>query len=109
MIVAIIVFLILSWTFFENKLIGKLIIIPFLIMVFSIFLNYLFLLLDKERIAEIFKYVFKASFFLYWFGFLIIADYISIRDNNYILLIFSSLFWIVGIIMVRNLIFSKKK
>ncbi len=108
-IVSVIVFLLLIWAFFKNQLIGKIIIIPFLICSVAIFGEKLFLILNKKKISNVFKSIFRIVFFLYWFGFLIFFDYICLRDNSYIFLLFSLLFWFVGFKVAYNSLINKKK
>ena len=95
-------FLILLWAFFENKFVVKIIITPFLICSIAIFFENLFLLLNKKKISNIFKYIFRISFFVYIIGFLIYATYYSIINKSYSLLI------IVGIFILGVIPFFKK-
>ena len=48
-VVSIIVILILTWAFFKNQIIGKIIISPFLICSIAVFFENLFMLLNKEK------------------------------------------------------------
>ncbi|MBR6789949.1 MAG: hypothetical protein IKM31_03660, partial [Oscillospiraceae bacterium] len=41
-----------------------------------------------DRLALACDRAFKIGFFLFWFGFLIVGDYILIRDRNYVMLLF---------------------
>ena len=94
---------ILTWAFFKNQLVVKIIISPFLICAIAIGLENIFLLLNKNKIANIFKNIFRISFFIYIIGFLIYATYYAISNKSYLLLIIISIF-IIGIIN-----FFKKK
>ena len=58
---------------------------------------------NKNKIANIFKNIFRISFFIYIIGFLIYATYYAISNKSYLLLIIISIF-IIGIIN-----FFKKK
>ncbi len=107
-IASIIVFSVLIWAFFKNKFIGKIIISPFLICSFAIFGENLFLLLNKKKISNIFKYIFRFSFFTYVFGFLIYAIYYAISNQMYQLFIIIGIFTI-GFIHCFKIAFFKRK
>ncbi len=78
----------------------KIIFVPFLFCSFTSAGKYLGVILNKIRAAEIFDKLFKVSFFVFWFGFLIFAAFISIRDKNYSMLIFTLPFFAAGIYFV---------
>ena len=107
-VVSVIATTVLIWASFKNNFLIKILISPFLICSIAVFFENLFLLLNKEKLANSFRYIYRASFFLFWFGFLIIYDFICIRDGNYILLLLSLIFWFIGIKSVRKIIFNKK-
>lgn len=54
---------------------------------------------------NLFDRIYTIIFFLFWFGFLIFAAYICVRDENYGMLAYSGLFWIVGIIFAKKKLF----
>ncbi len=95
MIVSLIVFLFLIGVIFKNQLMGKIIISPFLVCSFAVFGENLFLLLNKEKISIIFKYIFRISFFTYVFGFLIYTTYYALANKTYWLLLIVALFVLV--------------
>ena len=101
MLVSIMVFIILTWAFFKNQMLGKIIIGPFLICSIAIFFENLFILLKREKIANVFKYIFRICFFIYVFGLLIYATYYAIINKTY------SLFIIIGIFLVGIVHFFK--
>ncbi len=80
----------------------KIIFVPFLICSLSISGKSLGLIFNKEKIITLFDKLFKGGFFLFWFGFLIVACYMSIKDKNYSLIVFSLPFWLVGIYFVKK-------
>ena len=57
---------------------------------------------------NLFHKIFTIIFFAFWFGFLIFAAYICLRDKNYGMLLYSGLFWIIGIIFARKKLFNSK-
>lgn len=57
---------------------------------------------------NLFHKIFTIIFFLFWFGFLIFAAYICIRDENYGMLLYSGLFWIAGIIFAKKKLFPNQ-
>ena len=107
-IVSIMASFVLIGAFFKNQLVGKIIISPFLICSIAIFFENLFLLFDKKKISNIFKYIFRVSFFVYIFGFLIYAIYYAILNKIYSLFIIIGIF-IIGTIHFFKVAFFKKK
>lgn len=65
-------------------------------------------LLGKSKLSELFGKIFAISFFLFWFGFLVVAAYICLRDKQYGLLLYSIIFWIVGIVFAKNRFWGNK-
>lgn len=100
-IISIITLVILTWAFFNNKFFGRIIISPFLICSLAILGENIFLLLKKNKIAYIFKFIFRISLFIYIGAFLIYTIYYAIQTKNY------SLFIIVGIFIVGIIHFLK--
>lgn len=97
------------WAFFQNKLFEKVIISPFIICSIAIFFENIFLLLNKEKVANIFKYIFRISFFIYMYGFLGYAFYYSITNKSYEFIILIAIFLIFSIYFVRKTFFIKNK
>ena len=108
-IVSLMVFLLLSWAFFKNQLLARVAIIPFLVCSMAIFWENIFYLLQKDKIANIFKFIFRISFFVYFFGFLIFAIYYSLTNKSYSLLIIIGIFLFWGIRMFKGYFFKNKK
>ena len=53
---------------------------------------------EKLNIADkIFSKLYIVGFLLFWFGFLIVFDYIAITQGQMSMLAFSLVFWTVGI------------
>lgn len=86
----------------------KIIFVPFLICSISMAGKNIALLLNKEKYAALFSKLFVAGFLLFWFGFLIVAFYISVRDKNYKMIVFSLPFWLIGIILIKNKLLKKR-
>ena len=97
------------WAFFQNNLFAKVIISPFIICSISIFAESIFLLLNNEKISNIFKYIFRISFFTYMFGFLSYAFYYSIVNKSYDLIIVILIFLIFGTYFFKKAFFTKNK
>ena len=87
----------------------KIIFIPFLICSLSMVGKSIARIMNKEKMEFIFGKMFTLGFLLFFIGFLIFAGYVSIRDKNYSLLIFSIPFWIVGIFLIKNRLLNKKE
>ena len=97
-ITAIIVVIILTYFLFNSSnLTTKIIIIPFLTFSLAFFLKNIFLISGKRNIAKIMKKIYVISFFVYYFGFLIYWDYITITNKDYMSFLFSLLAWFGGI------------
>jgi len=86
----------------------KIIFVPFLISSISMAGKSIARLLKKERLEFICGKLFVLGFLLFFIGFLIVAGYVSLRDKNYSLLIFSIPFWLVGIFLIKNKLLNKK-
>ena len=100
-IVSAMAFCVLIWAFFENKLVVKIIISPFLVCSIAIFFENLFILLNNKKVSDIFKYIFRVSFFIYFFGFLAFSTYYAITNKSY------GLFLIIGIFVIAAIYFFK--
>ena len=63
----------------------------------------------NKFISSIFSKLFAMGFFIFWFGFLIFAAYICLRDENYVMLLYSGIFWIAGILFAKRKFFHNKQ
>ncbi len=95
------------WAFFQNKLFAKVIISPFIICSIAMFFENIFLLLNKEKTANIFKYIFRISFFAYVFGFLAYIVYYAFAHKSYSFLIGLAIFLPFVIHFFRKSFFNK--
>lgn len=77
-------------------------IIPFLLAGISLLLQAIMFLLGKEKLVNFFGKLYNASFFVFWFGFLILFDVITLKQKDFLLFSFSLIFWVVGIILFIN-------
>lgn len=107
LIISVIAVLLLLY-FMINTTSTKLVFIPFLICSLSMIGKSVAQIFGREKVAEIFQRLFVIGFLLFFMGFLLVVCYISIRDKNYSMLIFSIPFWIVGIILFRNKLLNRK-
>lgn len=82
----------LSRAFFQNGWSARIIITPFLICSFAIMMEKFFLLLNKIKLSNIFKYIFRVSFFVYVFGFLSYMIYYAMVNKSYSILIVVAVF-----------------
>ena len=101
--ISLIAFLILSWAFWQNEFLIKIVISPFLICSIAIFFEYLFLFFNKKKISTIFQYIFRLSFFVYIIGFLIYTTYYAFVNKSYSLLIIVAIFLPVSIHFLRSI------
>ena len=97
-IMATIIIVILIWVFWQNNLVGKIIISPFLICSVSILGENICVLLNKNELVKIFHYIFRYTVLLYIVGFLSYTTYYSIKNREYSLLLVV-LFFILFIIL----------
>ena len=86
----------------------KIILAPFLICSLSLTGQSIAQILKKEKWASVFHKLFVLSFLLFWFGFLVVAAFICIRDKNYGMLLFTLPFWFLGIYFVKSKLLGKK-
>ena len=87
----------------------KIVLLPFLICALSMAGQSTAQLLGKDKLAAVFHKCFAAGFLLFWFGFLAVAGYISVRDKQYGLLIFLVPFFLIGIFVAKNKLLGKKR
>lgn len=81
---------------------GKLIMLPFMICSYALTIKYIFLLFDKNKYARLFNKVYSIGFLLFMFGFLIYWCYRCIIDKEDSMLLFSVLFWFMGIYIIKK-------
>lgn len=105
-IVSFVALMFLSWAFFKNELWGQIIIIPFLICSFVILMENIFLLLNKTKVSNFFKYIFRISFFVYIFAFLLYTIYYSITNKSYSILILVAILLIFVIRIFKRAFFN---
>lgn len=106
-VVAFTALVLLSWAFFQNGWWAKIIITPFLICSFAIMMEKIFLLLNKTKLSNIFKYIFRISFFVYVFGFLSYMIYYAMVNKSYSLLIVVAVFIPFTIHFLKKSFFHK--
>lgn len=98
----------LSYSFFKTtNVTAKVILTPFLICIFTMFIKDLMFIFNKNKFSKIYKNVFIISFLVFWFGFLIFFCYISIKNREYLYLLFSLPFWLAGVSIVNKYFFNK--
>ena len=86
----------------------KIILLPFLICALSLAGKSIAQMLHKEKLVVAFHKCFVGGFVLFWMGFLAVAGYICIRDENYGMLIFLVPFLLVGCFLIKNKLLGKK-
>ena len=86
-IVGLITSSILTWAILKNNNLARLMIAPFLVCSISYTLEGIFELLNKDKLVNIFKKIFKISFFTFYFGFLAFTVYYSLVNKTYGLLV----------------------
>ena len=81
---------------------NKLILLPFLVCSISLLLKNIFILLNKDKYFKLFNKIYIIGFLIFWFGFLIVWCYTNIINEQYLEMLFSVLFWIAGIYIIRK-------
>jgi len=77
----------------------------------GLFLKNIYLILEKNNITKLIKKIYVIVFFVYYFGFLIYWNYISIINKEYVLVLVSLLPFSGGLFIVykRYLKLKNKK
>lgn len=96
------IFLFLLWVFFQNSSWVRLACLPFLFCALANIGEYIGILLQKEKVTKIFRFLFRLSFFVYYFGFLIFATIYLIKTKEYSLFLPILLFLLGGLYFVRQ-------
>ena len=80
----------------------KIILIPFLICIAAAVSQRIAEMLHRDRIANMFRIIYKKGFFIFWFGFLAVAMYKCIQDQEYGMVIYLVIFVLAGVWMLRK-------
>ena len=86
----------------------KLLFAPFLLCCGASIGKNLSLLLNADKVAVVFDKLFKVVFFLSWFGFLVVACYVAVKDGNYKVILFTLPFWAGGLFFAKRKLFPGK-
>ena len=89
--------------------ITRIVVIPFL--VFSLFfcIEKILLIINKNKLAKKVSKVYVIAFSVYWFGFLICWDYISIVKKDLMSVLFSLPLWFGGGYIISRRFRNKKE
>ena len=79
-----------------NDLLSKILISLFLVFGISFCITNVLLIFKKNKLAEKASKIYVITFFIYWFGFLIYWDYVSILNKDYMSILFSLIMWFAG-------------
>ena len=94
--------LLFYFLFKSQGLNSKIILLPFLLCGITMLGRCIALLCGKQKLAAMFSKLYIIGFLLFWFGFLSVAAFLCIRDENYNTLLFTLPFWIAGIFIVKR-------
>ena len=109
-ITALIVFGLLTYILITTKdLLTRIVTIPFIIFSLSFFIEKVLLIFNKKLIAKKISKIYVIAFLVYWFGFIIYWDYISIVNKDYMLVLFSLPFWFGGIYVTYKRLCKKEQ
>lgn len=85
----------------------KIMVLPFIICAFASVGKTICLMLDKNKLANIFSKIFVIGFLVFWFGSLVFGCYLLIKAENYFGILFLIPFFIIGIYLVRRFLLNK--
>lgn len=101
---------ILTYFLFKtNDLLSKVVISLFLVFGISFCATNVLLVFRKNKLAEKISKVYVIAFFVYWFGFLIYWDYISILNKDIMSVLISIIMWAAGGYFIYKRFFKKKE
>ena len=86
----------------------QIVLLPFLICSLAMAGKSVAQILGKDKLANVFHKIFAAGFLLFWFGFLAVAGFLTIRDKQYSLLFLIVPFSMVGFFVTKNKLLGKK-
>lgn len=93
----------------NNTGLTRLMILPFIICGLAVMGKNICFLLEKNNYANFFSLLYKISFFVFYFGFLLFGSYSVIKTGNFLTLIFTIPFIVLGIYFVRKSLFNSTK
>lgn len=103
------IIIIILWLMINsNDKFTKIILIPFLIASLATLGKLCSLYFKNINWTIFFHKLYTIGFLIFWFEFLIVADYIAINNKQYDMIIFSIPFWIVGIYFAYKNFIKKK-
>ena len=95
--------------FRTNDLLSKIVISLFLVFGVSFCARNILLIFKKNKLAEKVSKIYVIAFFIYWYGFLIYWDYVSILNKDYMSALFSLIMWLAGGYFAYKRLFKKKE
>ena len=104
----IIVLVFLFWLLSNSSGLMSFMIIPFIICLFLSLGKNICLIIGKNKYATIFNKLYAIVFLLFAFCFLVFWSYTVIKNNNYIELLFTIPFWLMGVYFIRKYFFKKR-
>lgn len=85
----------------------KIVFVPFIICSLAMIGLSISHMIESRSLAVIFSKIFHSGFLIFWFGFLTFAMTICISTGNYLMILFSIPFWVIGMMLVMKLIKMK--
>ena len=109
-ITSLVVFAFLTYILIKTKdLLTRIIVIPFIVFSLSFFIEKILIIFNKKTLAKKINKICVIAFLVYFFCFIIMWCYTSIKDGAYLQTLFSLPFWIVGIYIGKRKLFNKKE
>jgi len=108
-ITSLIAFGFLTYILITTKdMLTRIIVIPFIVFSLSFFIEKILIIFNKKTLAKKFNKICVIAFFVYFFGFIIMWCYTSIKEGAYLQTLFSLPFLVVGIYIGKRKLFDKK-
>jgi len=95
--------------FKQDDLLSKIIISLFLVFAMSFCATNILLVFRKNEMAKKVSKIYVIAFFIYWYGFLIYWDYLSILNKDFMSVLFSLIMWFAGGFFIYRRFIKKGK
>ena len=63
---------------------------------------------NKKQLAKLFSKINVIAFLVYFFSFMIVWCFTSIKNGDYLQILFSIPFWLIGIYILKKTFFDQK-
>ena len=99
--------ILLKVLFQTNDLLTKIVVSLFLIFAVGLGLTNVLTMVNKDELAAKVSKVYVIAFLIYWFGFLMIWNYISFKNREYMQIVVSVPMWLTGFYFAHKRLIKK--